>query len=186
MADETFKAELRVAISEYGPQAAAWMAEGREAAEMAALARLGGTPLGEKLSACKPRLLTGAEAAELFGLSANAWLERSRRGRLPDPVKIGATLRWRTSDLAEWAAGGCPIGGVPRAAPQPDILERANGGTDALIDISPAAAAAMAGLSVTGLANFARTGLAPAPNARGRFGTQTMLAWIRDGCPRVK
>jgi hypothetical protein len=29
-------------------------------------------------------------------------------GRLPAPIQIGASKRWRVSELREWIAAGCP------------------------------------------------------------------------------
>lgn len=49
-------------------------------------------------------LLRREEVEERFGLS-RSWIYREMRaGRFPEPVKIGErAVRWRVSDLDEWA-----------------------------------------------------------------------------------
>jgi predicted DNA-binding transcriptional regulator AlpA len=182
-----FKEAVRSAMAKYGARGAAWMAAGRTEAEMAALDRMGGTPLGARLEACPHRLVTTIQAAELFGVATSTWSRHAQRGALPASVAVGATVRWRTEELITWAAGGCTVGNIPRAAPQPLFLERGNDQSgDGLVDLSPAAAAAMAGLSVGGLAAFSKSGAAPSPDAHGRYNRPVFEAWIREGCPRIR
>ena len=48
-----------------------------------------------------------AVAAEL-GCSQRHIYRLSDAGRMPTPVKLGALVRWRRSELSEWIANGCP------------------------------------------------------------------------------
>ena len=50
-------------------------------------------------------LLRREEVEERFGLSRSWIYSEMRAGRFPEPVRIGKrAVRWRVSDLDEWAA----------------------------------------------------------------------------------
>ena len=52
------------------------------------------------------KLLRREEVEERFGVSRSWIYCEMRAGRFPEPVKIGKrAVRWRVSDLDEWAAG---------------------------------------------------------------------------------
>jgi excisionase family DNA binding protein len=53
-------------------------------------------------------LLTAAEAAEVAGLGKRTWWRYVGSGRAPQPVRFGAAVRWRRSELAAWIEAGCP------------------------------------------------------------------------------
>lgn len=46
-----------------------------------------------------PRLLTLQEVAKTLRLSEQTVVRNSRAGKLPSPVRVGGSLRWRESDL---------------------------------------------------------------------------------------
>lgn len=48
-----------------------------------------------------PSLLTAKDIAREFQVSIRTVRRWQRAGRLPNPVRIGGTLRWRVTDLAE-------------------------------------------------------------------------------------
>ena len=51
-------------------------------------------------------LLRREEVEERFGVSRSWIYCEMRAGRFPEPVRIGMrAVRWRVSDLDEWAAG---------------------------------------------------------------------------------
>lgn len=51
-------------------------------------------------------LLRREEVEERFGVSRSWIYCEMRAGRFPEPVRIGKrAVRWRVSDLDEWAAG---------------------------------------------------------------------------------
>ncbi len=46
--------------------------------------------------------------AEMLNCStSHVWRLRDS-GRMPAPIKLGALVRWRLSDIEEWIAAGCP------------------------------------------------------------------------------
>jgi len=53
-------------------------------------------------------LLSAAEAAEMTGVAKRSWWRYVSSGRAPGPVRLGGSVRWRRSELAEWIASGCP------------------------------------------------------------------------------
>jgi predicted DNA-binding transcriptional regulator AlpA len=52
-----------------------------------------------------PLLDAGAVAA-LFGIRRNTVLDWAQRGRLPKPIRIGRTIRWRHTDIEALVTGG--------------------------------------------------------------------------------
>ncbi len=72
------------------------------------------TPLTEKTPSVKtapptPLLVDIQQLAVLLGRSV-ASLERDQAaGRLPAPVRIGGSKKWRRADIEAWVAAGCPI-----------------------------------------------------------------------------
>ena len=58
------------------------------------------------IEAMARELLRREEVEERFGVSRSWIYCEMRAGRFPEPVKIGKrAVRWRVSDLDEWAAG---------------------------------------------------------------------------------
>ena len=53
-------------------------------------------------------LLPAAEAARLCGLALRTWRRFDSSGRVPMPVRIGRRVLWRSDELREWIASGCP------------------------------------------------------------------------------
>jgi predicted DNA-binding transcriptional regulator AlpA len=53
-------------------------------------------------------LLSAAEAATMAGVAKRSWWRYVSAGRAPQPVRLGGSVRWRRSELAEWIAAGCP------------------------------------------------------------------------------
>lgn len=56
-------------------------------------------------------LLTADEVAVRLGIGKRTVWTWDAAGRLPEPVRIGTTVRWRAAELEAWTAAGCP----PRA-----------------------------------------------------------------------
>ena len=52
-----------------------------------------------------------AVAAMLGNCSTRHVRRLSEAGRMPPPVKLGASLRWRRTELVSWIAAGCPSSG---------------------------------------------------------------------------
>jgi prophage regulatory protein len=53
-------------------------------------------------------LLSAAEAATMAGVAKRSWWRYVSSGRAPAPVRLGGSVRWRRSELAEWISAGCP------------------------------------------------------------------------------
>jgi prophage regulatory protein len=62
----------------------------------------------------EPVLLTVKEVAEMLGLSERTVYRLADMGKMPRPVKIGAAVRWRRTELDTWIEDGCPTS--PRKA----------------------------------------------------------------------
>jgi predicted DNA-binding transcriptional regulator AlpA len=55
----------------------------------------------------EPLLLTAAQVAQLLQISLRTlWRLRSGR-KVPLPVNLGASVRWRRKEVLEWVANGC-------------------------------------------------------------------------------
>ena len=53
-------------------------------------------------------LLDVQGVAELLDCSARHVYRLADAGRMPRPVRLGALVRWRRTDLDNWLAAGCP------------------------------------------------------------------------------
>ena len=57
-----------------------------------------------------PELLDVRAVATLLDCSARHVYRLADAGRMPQPVKLGALVRWRRKDLSDWIDAGCPRG----------------------------------------------------------------------------
>jgi prophage regulatory protein len=55
-----------------------------------------------------PLLLTARQAASMCGKSLRTWRTWDAAGWIPRPVRIGRSTLWRTDELRDWVAAGCP------------------------------------------------------------------------------
>lgn len=55
-----------------------------------------------------PLLLGARGVAAALGLSVRSVERAHAAGRLPAPVRIGRSCRWRADELRAWVAAGCP------------------------------------------------------------------------------
>jgi excisionase family DNA binding protein len=63
-----------------------------------------------------PILLDVRAVAALLGCSPRHVYRLSDAGRMPPPVRIGALVRWRRSDIDAWLGEGCkPVRQAGRA-----------------------------------------------------------------------
>jgi excisionase family DNA binding protein len=58
--------------------------------------------------AALPALLDVRAVAALLDCSPRHIYRLADAGRMPRPVRLGALVRWRRSDLDGWLAAGCP------------------------------------------------------------------------------
>ncbi|MCA9108570.1 MAG: hypothetical protein KDA52_01380 [Planctomycetaceae bacterium] len=58
----------------------------------------------------EPALMVRADAAaRMIDVSPATWHRMVAAGKTPAPIRLSpGSVRWRTSDLAEWVARGCP------------------------------------------------------------------------------
>ena len=55
-----------------------------------------------------PLLISAKELAPLLGVSRCTIWTWHASGRIPLPVKIAGTTRWRREEIQKWIAAGCP------------------------------------------------------------------------------
>ena len=52
-------------------------------------------------------LLNVKELSRMLGVSVRHCFRMNDRADLPRPVRLGAAVRWRRSEIEAWIAGGC-------------------------------------------------------------------------------
>lgn len=55
-----------------------------------------------------PLLITAKQAAAKCCKSLRTWRSWDSAGRIPRPVRIGRSTLWRSDELQQWIAAGCP------------------------------------------------------------------------------
>ena len=55
-----------------------------------------------------PALLDVRAVAVLLDCSPRHVYRLADAGRMPAPLRVGALVRWRRSDIEDWIAAGCP------------------------------------------------------------------------------
>ena len=58
-------------------------------------------------TAKESELLSAAECAMMCQLSRRSWFRLNASGKVPACVRVGASPRWRRSDLLDWISWGC-------------------------------------------------------------------------------
>ncbi|WP_145198219.1 helix-turn-helix domain-containing protein [Planctomycetes bacterium Poly30] len=58
--------------------------------------------------AVQPLLLPAPKVAEMLGVSKRQIAGLRSSGRLPSPVRLGRSVRWRREEIEAWIAAGCP------------------------------------------------------------------------------
>ena len=53
-------------------------------------------------------LLNARQAATLLGVSMASLYRYQNEAKLPAPVRVGRSVRWREDELRQWIAAGCP------------------------------------------------------------------------------
>jgi len=53
-------------------------------------------------------LLSANQVAELLGVSVRTLWRLLSAGKLPAPVRLGGSVRWRNADIRQWIDEGCP------------------------------------------------------------------------------
>jgi excisionase family DNA binding protein len=55
-------------------------------------------------------LITPEETARLLEISERTLWRLLSAGRVPKPVRIGRSTRWRLAEVRDWIERGCPAG----------------------------------------------------------------------------
>ena len=58
--------------------------------------------------AVEPLLATARDLAAMLRLSLRTIRAMDRAGKLPKPLRIGRSIRWRYDELCDWIAAGAP------------------------------------------------------------------------------
>ncbi len=53
-------------------------------------------------------LLPIGQVAKMVAVSRRTISRLADAGKLPPPLRIGGSLRWRLADVRQWIAAGCP------------------------------------------------------------------------------
>lgn len=56
------------------------------------------------------QLLKDGEVARRLGVSRRQVWKLLAGGQLPEPVRVGGSVRWREADIVAWIQAGCPAG----------------------------------------------------------------------------
>lgn len=54
------------------------------------------------------QLLKDSEVARRLGVSRRQVWKLLAAGKLPEPVRVGGSVRWREADIDAWIEAGCP------------------------------------------------------------------------------
>lgn len=54
------------------------------------------------------RLLTAGDLARRLRISIRQTRKLKAEGSLPNPIRLGRSIRWRASEIAKWIEVGCP------------------------------------------------------------------------------
>jgi prophage regulatory protein len=56
-----------------------------------------------------PQLINAEELAQLMQVSERTLWRLVSGGKVPQPVRIGRSTRWRLAEVKEWIDQGCPV-----------------------------------------------------------------------------
>ncbi len=56
----------------------------------------------------KALLLTAEQLAQLLNIGRTTLWRLHSAGKIPLPVRIGGSTRWRAKEIEEWVGAGCP------------------------------------------------------------------------------
>ena len=60
-----------------------------------------------------PMLINAEEVARMMDVSERTLWRLLSAGKVPAPVRIGRSTRWRLAEVREWISRGCPNVGTP-------------------------------------------------------------------------
>lgn len=59
----------------------------------------------------QPLLVTSKQVASLLGICERTLWGMQNEGRMPEPIRIGRSVKWRYDEIVAWVAAGCPLDG---------------------------------------------------------------------------
>jgi prophage regulatory protein len=70
-------------------------------------------PVGPPAGPAGPPLVVDARRlAEMLGVGIRTVRAWDASGRIPAPVRVGGSVRWRLDEIRAWVSAGCPTRGV--------------------------------------------------------------------------
>ena len=61
-----------------------------------------------RVSALEPLLVSANDLAKLLRLSVRSIRALDASGRLPRPLRVGGSVRWKLAEVRDWIAADCP------------------------------------------------------------------------------
>lgn len=61
-----------------------------------------------EINADQQLLVTAAQAARMLGISERHFYKLHSSGRVPRPIRLGRTVRWRAAEFEQWLEAGAP------------------------------------------------------------------------------
>ena len=68
-----------------------------------------------------PMLINAEEVARMLDVSERTLWRLVSGGKVPPPVRIGRSTRWRVAEIRDWIDVGCPKPGSPGAIGRVDV-----------------------------------------------------------------
>ena len=56
-----------------------------------------------------PTLISVCDVAEMLQVSPRTVFRLADAGKIPRPLKIGKSVRWKRAELEQWIEAGCPV-----------------------------------------------------------------------------
>lgn len=53
-------------------------------------------------------LIDAARLASMLSVSPRTLYRLKEKGHLPEPIRLGGSVRWRRGDVEQWILDGCP------------------------------------------------------------------------------
>ena len=67
-----------------------------------------GTTANNSLGNQGELLVSAEKLAQMLDISVRSLWRLRVGGKIPAPVRLGGSVRWRLSDIESWVAAGCP------------------------------------------------------------------------------
>ena len=61
-----------------------------------------------RVGSARPMAISARELADLLGISMRQVWRLNSAGKLPRPVRIGGSVRWKRQEIMDWFEAGCP------------------------------------------------------------------------------